>query len=53
MLRPFAVQLLDEYLNGKSLEQLSRETGIPAARILMRLKAAFLYLGRSAKKHAA
>jgi hypothetical protein len=41
---PFALQLLEQHWNGKTVEQLSRETGIPSDRIKMRLNAADLYL---------
>ncbi len=53
MLKPFALQLLEEHRNGKTVEQLSRETGIPADRIEMRLKAAVAYLERLPKRRAA
>jgi len=43
---PFALQLLEQYWKGKTIEQLSRETGIPADRVGMRLNAAELYLQR-------
>ena len=46
----FAVQLLEEYRSGKSIEQLSREMGIPPERIEMRLKAAATYLRRHSEK---
>ena len=38
--RPFAIQLLEQHQNGKTVEQLSRETGIPVDRVEMRLNAA-------------
>jgi hypothetical protein len=41
---PFALSLLKEYQSGKTVEALSREMGIPAERIEMRLKAAAAYL---------
>ncbi len=44
--KPFAVQLLEEHRNGKAVEQLARETGIPSERIEMRLNAATAYLQR-------
>ena len=44
--RPFALQLLEEYRNGKTIEQLVRETGIPSERIEIRLRAATAYLQR-------
>ena len=44
--RPFALQLLEEYRNGKTIEQLARETRIPPERIEMRLRAATAYLQR-------
>ena len=46
-LKPFALQLLEEHRNGKSVEELSRETGIPAERIGMRLSAAADFLERT------
>ena len=44
--KPFALQLLEEYRNGKTVEQLVRETHIPSERIEMRLRAATAYLQR-------
>jgi hypothetical protein len=44
--RPFALQLLEQHWNGKTVEQLSCETGIPSERIEMRLRAAMAYLQR-------
>ena len=44
--RPFALQLLEQHWSGKSVEQLSREAGIPSERIEMRLRAAMAYLQR-------
>ena len=41
---PVALQLLEEHWNGKTVEQLSRETGIPSDRVEMRLNAAEVYL---------
>ncbi len=41
---PFALQLFEEHRNGKSVKQLARETGIPADRVKVRLKAATAYL---------
>ena len=52
MVKAFAVQLLEEHLAGKTVEQLSQETGIPAERIQMRLEAAVEYLRRSRGKAA-
>ena len=43
---PFALQLLEEHLDGKTVEQLSRELGIPSERIEIRLNAATAYLLR-------
>jgi hypothetical protein len=45
--KPFAVELLKEYRNGKSVEELSHETGIPAERIDIRLRAAAEFLTRT------
>ena len=53
MLKPFALELLRQHLNGKTVEQLSRETGIPPKRIEMRLEAALLFVTRDMKKQAA
>ena len=44
LVEPFALSLLKEYQRGKSVESLSREMGIPAERIKMRLKVATAYL---------
>jgi hypothetical protein len=44
---PFAVHLLGEYQRGKTVEQLSRDTGIPIERIEMRLKAATAHVQRA------
>ena len=41
---PFALSLLKEYQRGKTVEALSRETGIAAERIEMRLKAAAAHI---------
>jgi hypothetical protein len=41
---PFALSLLRQHQSGKTVEALSVETGIPAERIEMRLKAAAAYL---------
>ncbi len=46
---PFAVKLLEEHRSGKSVEELSRETGIPAERIEMRLRAAATFLKRTSE----
>ncbi len=43
-LKPFAVVLLEEHRKGKSVEELSHETGIPTERIEMRLKVAVEFL---------
>jgi hypothetical protein len=40
MVKPFAVELYEEYLSGKTAEQLALETGIPVERIQARLRAA-------------
>jgi hypothetical protein len=44
--KPLAVHLLEEHRNGKTVEQLASETGIPSERIEMRLNAAKPYLQR-------
>ena len=41
---PSALQLLEQHWNGKTVEQLPRETGIPTDRVEMRLNAAEVYL---------
>lgn len=41
---PFALRLLKDYRRGKTVEALSREMGIPAERIEMRLRVATAYL---------
>jgi hypothetical protein len=46
---PFALELLEEHRHGKTVEELSRETGIPADRIEMRLRAAAAFLQRTSK----
>ncbi len=43
---PLALQLLEQHWTGKTVEQLSLETGIPPERIEMRLHAAEVYLQR-------
>jgi len=43
-IEPFALCLLKEYQSGKTVEALSRETGIPAERIEIRLEAAAAHL---------
>jgi hypothetical protein len=42
--KPFAIQLLEQHQNGKTAEQLSRDTGIPVDRVEMRLNAASAYV---------
>ena len=44
------MELLEAYRNGKSVEELSSEMGIPADRIEVRLRAAEAFLERS-KEH--
>jgi DNA-directed RNA polymerase specialized sigma24 family protein len=44
MLAPFALEIYRRYLNGESVEELSRELGIPVERIEYRLRAAEAYL---------
>ena len=44
--KPFAIQLLEQYRKGKTVEQLSRDTGIPSERIEMRLNVATAYVRR-------
>ena len=45
MQEPFALQLFREFLDGKSIAELSGESGIPADRIERRLRAAALHQG--------
>jgi len=47
---PLAVELLEAYRNGKSVEELSNETGIPADRIEVRLRAAAVFLRRAKER---
>ena len=42
---PFAVELYREFLEGKSIAELSLRLGIPAERVERRLRAAALFLG--------
>ena len=44
--KPLALKLLEQHRKGKTVEQLSREMGIPSERIEMRLRAATAYLQR-------
>ena len=44
MYKPFAIELYESYQQGVSVEELSRQTGISAARIEQRLRAAAEYL---------
>jgi hypothetical protein len=44
--QPFAIQLLEQHQKGKTVEELSRDTGIPAERIEIRLNAATAYMRR-------
>lgn len=46
MLKPFAMELYEQYLAGKTAEQLAHENGISIERIKLRLRAA------SAFRHA-
>ena len=48
--KPLALQLLEQHRNGKTVEQLSREMGIPTERIEIRLKAATAYLRRLSER---
>ena len=48
MQEPFALQLYREFLDGKSIAELSGETGIPAERIERRLRVAALHRGARA-----
>ena len=40
MVKPFAIELYEEYQSGKTAQQLAQETGIPLERIKLRLRAA-------------
>ena len=44
--KPFAIQLLEQHQKGKTVEQLSRETGLPVDRIEMNLNLATEYVLR-------
>jgi len=44
--RPFAIQLLEQHMNGETVEQLARDTGMPVERIEMRLRAATAHVLR-------
>jgi len=46
MFIPFALEVYRRYLNGESVEGLSRELGIPVERIEDRIRAAEAYLAR-------
>lgn len=46
MSEPFAVIVYRRYLRGESIEQLAVSLGIPADRILTRIRAAEEYLAR-------
>ncbi len=43
-MRPFAVQLYQQFRGGKTALELARETGIPLERIEQRIRAAEVYL---------
>lgn len=43
-MRPFAVQLYQQFRGGKTTLELARETGIPLERIEQRIRAAEAYL---------
>ena len=49
MFTPFAVEVYRRYLSGETIEELSRELGIPQDRIEDRIRAAEAYLTREAK----
>jgi DNA-directed RNA polymerase specialized sigma24 family protein len=49
MFTPFAVEVYRRYLSGKTIEELSRELGIPRERIEDRIRAAEAYVSRQAK----
>jgi hypothetical protein len=48
MFTPFAVQIYRRYLSGETIEELSRELGIPRERIEDRIRAAEAYVARQA-----
>jgi len=47
MVKPFAIELYEEYQSGKTAQQLAQETGIPLERIKLRLRAAAAHQKRS------
>ena len=49
MNHPFAVEVIDRFLEGESIRQLADELQIPADRVEQRLRAAALYLEHQAK----
>ena len=49
MFTPFAVEIYRRYLNGETIEELSRELGIPRERIEDRIRAAEAYVTRLAR----
>ena len=49
MFTPFAVELYRRYLSGETIEELSRELGIPQERIEDRIRAAEAYVARQTK----
>jgi DNA-directed RNA polymerase specialized sigma24 family protein len=46
MLEPFAMEIYRRYLNGETVERLSKDLGIPVDRIEQRLRAAAAYSAR-------
>jgi len=49
MFTPFAVEVYRRFLRGETVQELSRELGIPEERIEDRIRAAEAYIARQAK----
>ena len=49
MNHPFAVEVFERFLEGKSIRELADELQIPADRVELRLRAAALYLEHQAQ----
>ena len=49
MFTPFAVEVYRRYFSGETIDELSRELGIPRERIEDRIRAAEAYVSRQTK----
>ncbi len=49
MFTPFALEVYRRYLSGETIEELSRDLGIPQERIEDRIRAAEAFVTRQAK----